>query len=236
MHAHARLRAERRHGRTRCTELRSAPPLTLRVTPEGVHLVGSAAGPLGGDALALDVHLAAGSELTIGTVAASLVLPGPHGRPSRARVHIRLDAGATLRWLPQPTVLAHGCDHEVITVIEVHPEASLLWRDVVVLARHREPTGSLLQRLRVDVGGRALLRTDLGVGPRWSGWDTPAVLGDARAVATVLAVAASVEELRPLAPRPDIRLAKLDLEREAALVTAVADDARAVAELLDGLA
>ena len=54
MRAHASARAARVGAETRLVELRSDPPLVLRATPAGLHLVGGAGGPLGGDELALE--------------------------------------------------------------------------------------------------------------------------------------------------------------------------------------
>ena len=64
MKAHAALTVARRGSRSVITELRSAPPLTLRRTgipgaTAQVHVVGTAAGPLGGDSLRLDVSVLA---------------------------------------------------------------------------------------------------------------------------------------------------------------------------------
>ncbi|MDX6338559.1 MAG: urease accessory protein, partial [Streptosporangiaceae bacterium] len=52
-------------GRTRITVLRSDGPLALRETPLGVYLVGTAAGPLGGYDLTLDIDVGPGSCLVI---------------------------------------------------------------------------------------------------------------------------------------------------------------------------
>ena len=43
--------------------------------------------------------------------------------------------------------------------------ATIHWQETVVLGRRGEPSGSMGQRLRIDRSGRALLRSDLGVGP-----------------------------------------------------------------------
>jgi urease accessory protein len=187
--ASARLRAELVGGRTRCTTLRSAPPLTFRETPEGLFLVGTAAGPLGGDELELVVDVGPGATLTVRSVAAQLAQPGPRaGAPSSLRVEVTVAAGAELAWLPEPTVAVRGCHHRVTTVIRCAAGARLVWRDEVVLGRHREASGSILQRLRVDRAGRPLLRHDLALGPDWPSSAGPAVLGPARAVGSLVTV------------------------------------------------
>ena len=66
--------------------LRSDGPLALRETPRGVYLVGTAAGPLGGDDLALDIDVGPGACLVIRSAAAMLLLPGPEGGESALRI------------------------------------------------------------------------------------------------------------------------------------------------------
>jgi urease accessory protein len=75
LRAHASARAERVGDVSRLVELRSDPPLVLRATPAGLHLVGGAAGPLGGDELALDITVGAGACLVVRSAAATLAQP-----------------------------------------------------------------------------------------------------------------------------------------------------------------
>lgn len=222
-------------GSSRCTTLRSDPPLTLRATAEGtVHLVGTAAGPVGGDDLRLSVTVRAGAELVVRSVAASVVLPGPRPgpAPSSLTIEASVGTGASLCWLPEPTILVRGCDHRAAAHLDLAPDAELVWREVVVLGRHGEPPGSLLQRLRVDVGGQPLLRNDLAVGPRWPGSLGPAGVGDARAAATALVVGPAAGRL-PHVGVDEVRAAVLPLGDRAALVTMLAPHALAAVTTLD---
>jgi urease accessory protein len=233
--AHASVGAERVGERTRCTTLRSSPPISLRPTPDALYLASSTAGPIGGDDLRLDVDVAAGADLDIRTVAAGLVHPSAHGHSSRFDIDVAVAGGATLRWLPEPTVLVQGCDHRTVSTIRLASGASLVWRDEVVLGRHDEPSGSLLQRLRIDLAGRPLLRNDLALGPAWPGADGPAGVGRARAVGTLVAVgavfAASVSWAGP--PRAGVRVGRCPLSDQAVLVTVVGDRPSAVRQALD---
>lgn len=176
--------AERAGGRTRCTTLRSEPPISLRDTPNGLYLVASGAGPIGGDDLHLEVDVGHGAAVVVRSSAASMVLPGPSGAASSLRV--RATVQGALRWAPEPTILVAGCDHRTSSSIELGPDASLWWREVVVLGRHDERSGSLLQRLHVDRAGVPLLRTELPIGPRWPGAAGPAGTDGARVVTSVL--------------------------------------------------
>ena len=244
-------------GRTRCSTLRSDPPLTLRATSgDVVHLVGSAAGPVGGDELHLSVAVGAGGRLTVRSVAATVALPGVDGASSTLAVDVTVREDARLHWLPEPTIVARGCDHRASTQIVLAPRAELVWREVVVLGRHGEPGGSLLQRLRVDVAGRPLVRNDLAVGPRWPASLGPAGIGEARTVATALVVGPAAERVRapaegnatgpsssrlvgarrgPAGRHDGVRVAALPLADQGTLITALAPHARAAMSALDAV-
>lgn len=225
MKARAYLRAEAGVDGTRLTALRSAPPLSLRPTPSSLVLVGSAAGPLGGDDLHLELDIDDHAELTITTVAANLALPGSDGGPSRARVIARVGRGATLRWLPHPLIAATGCDHHLTAAIDLADDAHLEWRDELVLGRHAEPAGTCRTRLHADRGGTPLLRHELHTGlPDAHG---PAGLAGARAVGNIL-LAGDHEATGPpagVADSDEPRAAVLPLDGAGVLITAVADSA-----------
>jgi urease accessory protein len=214
-------------GRTRCTTLRSAPPLTWRETPEGLHLVGTAAGPLGGDDLRLSVEVKPGASLTVRSVAAQLVLPGPHATPSRWSLRVAVDAGGTLRWQPAPTIVADGADHRTTTAIDLATDARLLWSELVVLGRNGERGGSISQRLHVDRDGRPLLRNDLAVGPGWPDSTGPAGTAGARVLGTALLVGVDLGAI-DAPPSDGIRVGAFRLAEDAALVTALGDGGEAV--------
>jgi urease accessory protein len=237
--ARAQVQAARQDGRDRLVVLRSDPPLTLRDTPQGLHLVGSGAGPLGGDDLHLDVRVGAGAELVVRSAAASLVQPGPSGAPSQLVVDVEVGEGGSLRWLAEPAVLVRGCDHRATVRVRLAEGASLLWRDELVLGRHGEGSGSVLQRLSVDVAGQPRLRNDLAVGPRWPGSQGPAGVDDAGAVGTLVVVgrseAAVGRAVAAWVPEPRARLAWLALGGGGGLVSAVASSPGVLARTLDAV-
>ncbi len=151
-------------GRTRVTVLRSDGPLALRETPLGVYLIGTAAGPLGGDELALDIDVGPGSRLVIRSAAGMLLLPGPHGGASALRITARVGPGGRLDFAPQPTVAAAGCRHRASAEVNLATGATLRWREEIVLGRHREPSGQCVSRLDVTVAGTAAYRGELTAG------------------------------------------------------------------------
>ncbi|MFD8465996.1 urease accessory protein UreD [Streptomyces cyaneofuscatus] len=242
--ATARLRAEPDgRGSTALPLLESAGPLALRRTrsplPEHarVTVVGAMSAPLNGDRLAIEAEVADGARLTVDAAAATVALPGPSTGtgPSTYAIHLNVGERATLHWLPEQLVSAHGSDLHQTTRVELAPTARLLLREEQILGRHGEPTGALTTRLTVRRAGRPLLDQQLAYGPGASGgWDGPAVLGGHRAVGQLLLADPSFED----APLPARLLgptaALTPLAGPAVLVTAVAADARLLREILDG--
>jgi urease accessory protein len=215
-------------GRTRITVLRSDGPLALRETPLGVYLVGTAAGPLGGDDLALDIDVGPGSRLVIRSAAGMLLLPGPHGGASALRITARVGPGGRLDFAPQPAVAAAGCDHRTAARIELAAGASLRWREEIVLGRHGEPSGRCASRLDVTLAGTAAYRGELAVGGPQTDHSS-AVLDGAGAAGSVLHIDAG--QPRPPAAVRD-GLAVLPLAAPGAVVTATAADAATLARRL----
>lgn len=225
----------RRHGRSSVARLRSDPPISLREGPDRVHLVGSGAGPLGGDDLALAVRVEAGAELTLSAVAASLVQPGPSRAPSCYALDIDVGEGAALRFLGAPLVLVVGCDHHATVRIRLGAGATLVWRDEVVLGRTDEASGSLHQRVTVDLDGVPLWRSDLAVGPRWPAAEGPAVLAGARAAGTMLLVGPDGAPPVSATTTEGARIAASPLGGPATLVAALAATGGRLASALDAL-
>ena len=76
-------------------------PVVLRRTgAERVHLVHGAGGPLGGDAFALELAVAAGGVLRVGSAGATVVQPGAPGPGALGRCGPRSAAGARLAGRP----------------------------------------------------------------------------------------------------------------------------------------
>jgi urease accessory protein len=213
----------------RCTRLRSEPPLTFRQTPGGLYLVGSAAGPVGGDDLRLDIAVAENAALTVRSAAAQLVFPGAHGEPSRVNFDVTVGERALLGWRPEPMVLVRGADHRSSTRITLAAGARLVWQEIAVLGRHGEDSGSVRIRLRVERAGSPLLCSDLALGPAWPFSAGPAGIADSRVIGTLLVVGAVPIELAPVA---GVRAGAFALAEDAVLITALADAVEPVAALL----
>lgn len=199
MHATAAVRADiDGSGASRLTTLRSDPPLLLRRTVAGcgagagdegevVHLMGGAAGPLGGDRLHLDIAVAEGASLSISSVAATMLLPG--GRPSHLTISATVGAGGCLRWTPQPTISVRGSVHLQRVEVALAADAALWWTESLVLGRTGEPSGAIDTALRIERAARVLTHQQLQIGPgSVPGWAGAAVVGGHRLITTQVVV------------------------------------------------
>jgi urease accessory protein len=240
MRAHARIVAEAdRRGGTRAAVLRGESPLLLRRTGPRtggrltVHLVGGAAGPMRGDDLRLDIEVGPAARLELRSVAASLALPGRPGLPpSRLVIHATVAADATLRWLPRPLIAAAGCDHRAVTEVHVAAGGTLAWRDDLVCGRHGEQPGDVRTATTITYAGATLYRHDLSVGPSAPGWSGPAVLGDGRAVGSLVLAGPYLPGTGPIGGGGG---AIMRLAGPGVLAVAVAPDIRQVGHALDPL-
>ncbi|GIF71508.1 urease accessory protein UreD [Asanoa siamensis] len=237
MRAEARVVAEADgRGGTRLTTVHGEPPLLPRRTGHRagaaeVHLVGGAAGPLGGDTLSLHLEVGPGAHLVVRTVAASLAQPSNPPAPSvltvTATVHGRLV------YLPEPTVAVDGCDHHTMSIVDLGDGAELLWREELVTGRHGEPPGDLCTTTTIRGAARTILRHDLAIGPRTPTWNSPAVLHDARAAGTLVIVGPQAPA-RTVLMSPTAALMPLGNHPNAAMISATAPDAPSLRKALDG--
>ena len=180
MRARAELRVD---GRGHIRRVVSAPPIAFRRAGDAVYFVGTAAGPLGDDDLAIRVEVRDGGSLKVRSAAASVVYAGVR---SRQRFEISVGTDATLDWYPEPVIATSGCHHLQEVRISLAPDARLDWTEEVVLGRHGEKPGEIELRMHVDLAGRPLLRHGLAVGA--PGWDGPAILDGRRATGLRLVV------------------------------------------------
>ena len=127
--------ALRGDGSTSLPTLGSTAPVKLMPTPDGVFIVGTAAAPLNGDRISLDIYVAPQTELTIRTVAASLAWPGTSPIPSQFTINARVGEGASLSWLPEALVPVAGSRHRMVANVELGEGAQLVWREEIVLGR-----------------------------------------------------------------------------------------------------
>lgn len=202
--AQAAVRIEHVRGRNTVTELRCETPLVLRAArapypAAAAHLtqVSTAAGPLAGDHLRLRVEVAEKASSLLRSTGATIVQPGPDHAPSSNVVSLRADAGSTLDYQPQPTVVVANAIHEQVLELD-YDRASVLTKETVVLGRHNQPPGSCVLRTRVRTGGVTVLTSSVALGPLAPvGWDAITGTAGYRCLISGLTT-------RPLTPRTRI--------------------------------
>lgn len=190
-------------GRSFVNDVRSEPPFAIRQAGGRFLIVGTAAAPVRGDILELSVDVAPGATADVGTVAATMVWPGPDPTtvaPSRLTTRIRVGAGAHLVWRPEPTVSVEGSDHIARTLIDLAEGATCEFVEEYSLGRSGESAGRLATELRVVRDGRALVHHGECFGPSQPGAGSVASVAYARHVLAAVFVG-------PLAGESTVELA-----------------------------
>lgn len=150
-----------------------------------VHLVGTAATPVGGDELDIEIRVAAGARLRLRTVAATVALPGRETSLSRAHWRLTVGPGGYLDFAPEPTVVADGAEHHARTTVDLAADARLHLAEHVQIGRTGEDEGRWRGDLIADRGGLPLLRHRLELG---AGATTDDLLTAPRALVSILRV------------------------------------------------
>lgn len=158
--------------------------------PEVVFL-NTSGGLAGGDTLAYCLDLAGGCQATATTQTAERAYRSTGG-PAHVTVRHVVGAGAHLDWLPQETILYDSSDLHRETTIDLAEDASCLMLEAVVLGR--AAMGETLEDVtlrdtrRIMRAGRPVLIEPLHLVAQ-ALTAGPAVLGGARAFATLALVA-----------------------------------------------
>ena len=141
-------------------------------------LVHPPGGLVGGDALGIDVTLAADAHALITTPGATRFYRST-GAPATQRLHATLNEGARLEWLPLETLAYSGCIAENTMRFELAPGAEMMGWDVLALGlpasdqafvqgrytQTIELPGRWLERGVIDAADTRLLDSPLG----WAG-------------------------------------------------------------------
>jgi urease accessory protein len=207
--------------------LSAQPPLTVRRIhadrPDtcALCLVGTAAGPLAGDDLALDLHVQTGSRVSLVAAGASIAQGSGSTNPARLDLRIRVDDGAHLDADPGALVVCAGSRVDVAVSIALAPTATVTWRELIVLGRTDAPSGAATLRWDVTRAGHPVLRQLVELtDPALTGW--PGLVAGRRVLATALVAGPNVEaKLRVASPTAIAQ----PLDEHAVLVTVLADDA-----------
>ncbi len=145
--------------------------------PEGrevchVYLLHPPGGLVGGDELRLELAVGAGARALVTTPAAGKAYRtlGPVARQSQ---RLAVEAGGTLEWLPQETIVYDGADLEIATEVDLAPGARFIGAETICFglpargapfqrgsyrqsfALRRDGVPALVERARFDGGGEA---------------------------------------------------------------------------------
>jgi urease accessory protein len=158
-------------------------------------LVNTAGGMAGGDRFAIDIVAGADARLVVSTAAAEKVYRS-NGDATGVAVKLDVAAGATLRWLPQETILFDRAQLDRRIDVDLAEGASLLLAEAVVFGRsamgESVMQGELIDRWRIRVGGRLVLAETVRLaGPIAQKLAEPAAAAGGCAIATVLIVPGS---------------------------------------------
>ncbi len=240
MKGSARLAIAMAGGRAYARDVHAEPPFAIRRAGERFLVVGSAAAPVCGDDLALTIDVDAGATALLGTVAATLVWPGPSGRgggpPSRLATTITLGAGAHVEWRPEPTVSVAGSDHVADTRVVLGPGATCLIVEEFSLGRHAESSGRLTTGLRVVRDGVPLVHHGEAFGPDLPGAGSVSRIAAARHVLAMVIVGPPAGPPATLLDLPDVAAARLAVADDVAVILAAGPDRPAVLAVWERLA
>ncbi|MCH9667558.1 MAG: urease accessory protein UreD [Actinomycetia bacterium] len=166
-----------------------------RTEPDTVHLVSSAATPLGGDSIHIRLVVEPGARLKLRAAAATVTLPGATATDSYA--NWTLEVAGELDLDPQPTIVAAASRHYATTVMNLTDGGSLRLVERVQIGRTGERQGFWSGSLHADVDGAPLLRHRVELGSGSSAEDE------------IAAPLASISELHY--PRSDVEAAGVTL-------------------------
>ena len=120
-------------------------------------IVNTAGGMAGGDRFSFEVHVDEGAALTVTTAAAEKVYRSL-GDDTAVDVRLNVDSRATLRWLPQETILFDAARLRRTIEIDLAADASLVMAEGVVFGRaamdEEMRQGRLFDRWRVRREGK----------------------------------------------------------------------------------
>ena len=106
--------------------------------PEGevchVYLLHPPGGVVGGDQLTLDIEVNKVGHALVTTPAAGKFYRSD-GRVAKLKQSLRVEAGSTLEWLPQETILVSGCEVKMQTIVQLEGDAQFVGWEILCMGR-----------------------------------------------------------------------------------------------------
>jgi urease accessory protein len=183
-----RLVVEVRGGRSVLARSEGHIPYAARVTestPQSLRtlIVQTVAGPLAEDRAMIEVDVREGATLELATNAATLAYPA--ASPARQELRVRLARDARFSWLPEPLILAAGCNLESSIELELSAGSAALAREIVILGRAGEQAGRFRSHLRCELERQPLLHDGIDLDADGLMQTSGAVLAGSRAFASL---------------------------------------------------
>lgn len=235
MRATALARVAHLHGHDEVVERRAASPLAIRSSGGRVLLASTAATPVGGDELDVQVVVDEGATADVGSVAAMVVWPGPHGAASLLRTRCDVGVGGHLDLAPEPIVSVARSRHRSVTRVYLAAGGTCRVVEELSLGRTGEPAGDLAISLRVERDGTVLVHHDEAFGPGRPGTATSVGVGAARHVVSAVVVGVVAGDPRVVV-EPSRAIAWMPVAADAVVVMAVGGDRPTVRALLAAVA
>jgi urease accessory protein len=161
-------------------------------TPWGAWLTGVATEPVAGDDLHIRFDVGVGCCAEIRSMTPTVAKPGSGDSdilPSASTTNVTAARDAMLAWCPEPGVATGGTDHANHVTVKLGANSRLLWVDEFqVEPRTGGTPGTWGSRVRVTREGWPMASYELGIGPRSPLWESPAILGGACAVTSIVIV------------------------------------------------
>ena len=192
----ARLRFARAGARTAVANAYETGGLRLRFPRAEAEceavLVNTGGGMAGGDRATIEIAVGAAAQAFVTTQSAEKIYRCD-GEPVTIETRLTVEAGGSLVWAPQETLLFEAAALERRLSVELAADATLLIVEAVVFGRlasgETDVAARLVDRWRVRRADRLVFAEALRLADAAATLDRPAVGAGARAIATILCVA-----------------------------------------------
>ena len=231
MKASATIDVERSRDRDVVVNRRSTSPFSVRQCGDRILLASSAAAPVGGDELELNIAVGAGATAAVGSVSASMVWPSPDQAWSYSATKCTVAHGGHLELHLEPTISVAKSRHRATTTIELAHDATCSVVEELVLGRTNEPSGHIDLSVRVVRDGVPLIHHSEAFGPEVAGALSSVSTGAARFVTMALVVGDASGD-SSTSVKADEAVAWLRLADDAVMVLAVSHERLPVDGLL----
>ncbi len=155
-------------------------------------VINTAGGMTGGDRFDIDVKVHAGARLVVTTAAAEKIYRSL-GPDTEIAVKINVDAGGSLTWLPQETILFDQARMRRSIDVELAPDANLVLAETIIFGRsamgEAVSSGHVSDRWRVRVGDRLVFAETMRLeGKIAQRLEKPAIANGSVAVASLIKI------------------------------------------------